>query len=167
VAHDSTGLRARPLLASAMHRDRAVLQRLSIRPLAILCLALVAARCGETAVSEVAVAPSGVRCQTGLAAPPSAFPSGGGSVKVVVTAARECSWSLSSEASWIRVSPASGQGEAEATVTAEANDQARSRTGSVVVNDQRIVVAQEAAPCRFTLDRTQTQVGGNGGRFTV
>ena len=150
-----------------MHRDRAVFARLSMRPLAILFLAIMAARCGDTAVSEVAVAPTGVRCQTSLATPPSAFPSGGGSVKVVVSAARECSWTLSSEAAWIQVSPASGQGESEATVSAAANEQARSRSGAVVVNDQRVTVTQEAAPCRFTLDRSETRIAANGGRFTV
>ena len=150
-----------------MHRDRAVLPRLSKRPVAILIAAVIAAGCGDTSVTEVAVAPTAVRCQTSVAAPPSAFPSGGGSVKVTVTAARECSWSLSSEASWIQVSPSSGQGESEATVTAAPNEQARSRNGTVVVNDQRVTVTQEAAPCRFTLDRSQTQIAANGGRLTV
>jgi hypothetical protein len=134
---------------------------------AIFFLAVIAAGCGDTAVTEVAVAPSSVRCQTSLATPPSAFPSGGGTVKVMVSAARECSWSLASEASWIQVAPSSGQGESEATVTAAANEQARSRTGIVIVNDQRVTVAQEAAPCRFNLDRSQTQIGANGGRVTI
>jgi hypothetical protein len=167
AVHDSTGLDLRPRLASPMHRDRPVLPRLSIAPLAILFLAAIAAGCGDTTVTEVAVAPTGVRCQTGLATPPSAFPADGGTAKVVVTAARECSWSLSSEASWIRVAPSSGQGESEVTVTATANDQARSRTGTVVVNDQRVSVTQEPAPCRFTLERSQTQSGSNGGRLSV
>jgi hypothetical protein len=150
-----------------MHRDRAVISRLSMWPAALLFLAVIAAGCGDTTVSEVAVAPTGVRCQTSLATPPSAFPSGGGSVKVVVSAARECSWSLSSDASWIQVAPSSGQGESEATFTAAANEQARSRTGTVVVNEQRVTVTQEAAPCRFNMDRSQTQIGANGGRFSV
>ena len=132
----------------------------------MLLFAVSAAGCGETSVSEVAVAPSGVRCQTSVGSPPE-FPPGGGSVTVAVTAARDCVWSLSSEASWIQVSPSSGQGESEVTLTAVANDLASSRTGAVVVNDRRVMITQAAAPCRFTLDRSQARIGADGGIVTV
>jgi hypothetical protein len=150
-----------------MHREGPVPVRLSTTQLAILFLAAIASGCGDTRVAEVAVAPTGVRCQTTLSTPPTPLPADGASVKAVVTAARECSWSVSSEASWIQVAPSSGEGESEVTLTAAANDRASSRSGVVLVNDQRVTIAQEAAPCRFALERSQTRIGAGGGRVSV
>jgi Putative binding domain, N-terminal len=132
-----------------------------------MALAVTTAACGGgTAVTEIS-APTGVRCQTNLTGPPSALPAAGGSVTAVVAAARECTWSVSSEASWIRVAPASGQGELEVTLTAAANQQPSARSGTIVVNDRRLTVTQEASPCRFTLERADTRIDAGGGRFAV
>jgi hypothetical protein len=133
----------------------------------ILAALVIASGCaGGTTVTEL-TGPTGVRCQTGLVSSPSALPAGGGRVNVMVSAARECAWSASSDTSWLQVSPASGQGEQQLTLMAAENQQPSSRTASLVINDQRVTVTQEASPCRFELSRSSARIGWDGGRVTV
>jgi hypothetical protein len=107
------------------------------------------------------------RCQTAVSAPPSALPAAGGQVTLAVVAARECTWTAASEASWARISPSAGQGEGSVTLTAAANPEARTRTGSIVINDNRLSVAQEPAPCRYEVSPGALRLSQEGGRSTV
>src|SRR5689334_4844209 len=113
-------------MAAAMHPSMAVATRLigTILP-TLLCL--IAIGCGGTSVIEL-TGPTGARCQTSLAAAPSAIPASGGRVNVDVSAARECSWSAASDASWAQLSPTSGQGDGAVTLTVSANQVPNSRT---------------------------------------
>jgi hypothetical protein len=150
-----------------MHRRPPVLHRLKHAFVAAtIAFLLAAAACSGTNVSELS-APTAVRCQTGFAAPPSAFPASGGRINATVTAARECSWSAAADSSWLQLSPASGQGESEIILTAAANQQPTSRTAAVVVNDYRVTVRQDASPCAFALSRSDARIDSRGGRFGV
>src|SRR5688500_2697241 len=151
-----------------MHRRCPVLQRLTCLYIAgTLGLFLITSACGGgTSVSELS-GPTGVRCQSGFAVPPAGFPADGGRVTVVVSAARECSWSASADASWLQLSPSAGQGESEVTIVVAANQQARPRTGTIVLNDSRTTVTQDAAPCRFSLNHTEGRIDSRGGRLRV
>jgi hypothetical protein len=74
---------------------------------------------------------------------------------------------VASESGWIGVSPTSGQGEATVTLSVNPNTTATPRTGAIVLNDARLVVAQEPAPCEFELDRELVRVASGGGSASV
>lgn len=120
-------------------------ERLRNLPTYLVLTAVASGACAGTSVSELA-GPSLARCATGLSSPPSAFPAAGGRASIVVTAARECAWTATSDSSWLQVSPATGEGESAVTVVAVANSQHAVRRGVVRINDQLVTVAQDAAP---------------------
>jgi alkylated DNA nucleotide flippase Atl1 len=143
-----------------------VVHLVNLRVLGASALILSTVACGGTVVSEL-TGPDVVRCQTTLAAPQSPVPSNGAQLSAAVGAARECSWTASSEAPWIRVSPSSGQGEATLTLVVESNGTAIARSGTIVLNDSRHTLAQEAAPCRYELNRGTAVVPHTGGSTSV
>ncbi len=129
---------------------------------------MIAVACGgstTTTINEVA-GPSGVRCQTSVNTP-GTIPHAGSSLTLTVVAPRECAWTAASEASWVQVAPASGQGEASVTATVAENDDARSRTGTLVINDTRVTLTQEAAPCRYQLGSSEARLSHDGGRTAI
>lgn len=149
-----------------MHRWGDVSVRMTFSKIAVAATAALAAACGgsttTTTISEV-TGPSAVRCQTSVNTP-ATVPYAGSSVTLNVVAPRECSWTVTNETSWVHVAPASGQGEASVTATVEENGDARSRTGTLVINDTRVSVTQEAAPCRYQLGSSEARMSPEGGR---
>lgn len=148
-----------------MHRRGGVLSHAARRLLCGPAVAIVAVACGG-ATSEQLIGPTGSRCQIGLAPPP-AVPASGSDVSVAVTAARDCTWTAASDAPWIAVNPASGQGSGTVAVTVAANARPSPRSASVAVNDSRVTIAQDAAPCRFELASPGARVDAEGGRASV
>ena len=134
--------------------------------LLIVLLALVAAACGGTEVSQSA-GPTPVKCGTSLSGVPGSFAASGTRLNATVSTTRECAWQAATDVAWLQVSPASGQGEASLTVTVAENTVAAARSGAIVVNDTRVTVSQQAAPCRFSLSRSSAQVPSQGGPVTV
>jgi hypothetical protein len=135
----------------------------------VVALATCAAvACGSTSVSQV-TGPSDARCQTSLTSTPQSVGPDGGSVTVSVSTTRDCAWTSTSEASWIRLSTATGQGEATFTANVEANPQTTSRSGNVAVNGQRTSISQAGRPCTFDLASAGAQfnAGGGTGRINV
>jgi hypothetical protein len=124
--------------------------------------AMVAFACGSTSVTQLA-GPDDVRCQATVAANTQSVAATGGAVTIAVTTTRDCAWTASSDASWIRLSPASGQGEASVTANVDANPQIVSRSGTVSVNGQRISIAEAARQCTFDLGSSSAQFGSSGG----
>ena len=88
----------------------------------------------------------------------------GGTVAVTVTAARDCTWTASSESSWMQLSATSGQGDASLSVTVAPNQAPSARSGAVVVNDQRLTLSQEARPCTFDIQGSSARMSSDGGR---
>jgi Domain of unknown function (DUF5666)/Putative binding domain, N-terminal/Viral BACON domain len=129
-------------------------------------VACVAAGCGGNSVTTTS-APTPVKCTTNLSGLPASVPAAGTKVQATVSAARECSWSATSEAAWVAMSPDAGQGAAQVTVAVAANDTPVARSGAIVVNGARVTVTQEAASCRFDLDRSSAQVATDGGPVRV
>jgi hypothetical protein len=123
--------------------------------------------CGGSTAVETVVGPDGVRCQTTLAAQPNSIAPEGGSVSVNVTAARDCTWSASTDASWMQLSATSGQGTGTVSVTVARNDQPASRNGAVVVNDQRVSINQQPRPCTYDLRAEPSRLPRPGGRGTL
>ena len=139
---------------------------LSARLLILWCVPVVTAACGATSVAELS-SPTAVRCQASLAVPPGAVPAAGGTFTATVNAARECSWTAGSDASWIRITPVNGLGASELTIVAASNPQALARGASITVNDQRVALSQDPMPCTFQLDRFEVDVPAQGGRVAV
>ena len=133
-----------------------------------LALAIVGSTmaCGGTSVTEI-TGPSAVRCATAFSSPEPSVPASGGQVNVSIAAARECSWTAASEAGWIQVSPSSGQGEATLALSVNPNNTAVPRTGAIVLNDVKLMVAQEPAPCEFELNQNQLAMPYDGGTASV
>ena len=120
---------------------------------------MLSAACGSTS-SSTTTSPSPVRCAVAATANPSTFPASGGTGSLVVSAARECSWSAASQAAWIALAaPTEGQGDGRVTYTVAANGAASARRGTLVLGSVSAEVTQQAAPCRFELDRRSFELG--------
>jgi hypothetical protein len=145
-----------------------VLDRLSasrLKTLAVVLASAICAACGSTSVTELSAPTATSRCIAALAVP-STVPATGARLSAAVTSARECEWTLRSDAAWLTVSPASGTGESPVTLTAAENAQAAPRSAVVTLNDQRIQVTQEPAPCQFNLSQSAVGVDAAGGTFS-
>ena len=147
------------------HASTAVVHH-SVRFLFGCVVACVAAGCGGNSVSTT-TGPSPVKCATSLSGLPVTLPATGTKVQATVTAERECSWSVTTDVSWVKLSPATGQGEGSVTVAVAANDNPVARAGAIVINGARVTVSQAPASCRFDLDRQSTQVAAAGGRVPI
>jgi hypothetical protein len=118
--------------------------------------------------STSVTSPSAVRCPVDLALSPTTLDAAGGSGQITIAVGRECTWDARSETEWIALmAPTSGQGEAILGYTASPNAVVSARRGAVVVNDQRVEIAQAAAACRFDLSARGASVAAQGGRITV
>jgi hypothetical protein len=138
---------------------------------AILVLSLLAAGCGDTTVTQV-TGPEQVRCQITLSSSAANVPAAASQLSVNVTAARDCGWSSASDASWVQVAPASGQGDGTVGLNVATNTQQAARATNVRVNDELFRVTQAAAaaplpPCTYRLDPTSRNIGDNPATRTV
>ena len=128
-------------------------------------MGLAASACTSASVST---GPSPVKCLVSLATSNPAVNAEGGAGSVAVTTERECSWSVSSEASSITIaSPASGQGEGTIEYRVSANPGTVARTGAIAVNNQRAEIAQAAGACRFTIAPVSESVADTGATASV
>jgi hypothetical protein len=132
-----------------------------------VALAIFAAACSESAVTQVTGPGPATRCQTALTGVPTSLPSSAARLTATVSTNRECRWTIESDASWMQVSPNSGQGEASVSVVVAENPTAIDRSTALVVNGSRVAVSQVAAPCRFELGSSSSRVSPEGGFFKV
>jgi hypothetical protein len=138
----------------------------SVLPAVFIAAAIAAASCGSsTSTSSVTTGPTAGKCQIALTASSNVVADGGaGSISVGTQP--ECEWSVSTQTSWIsEISPASGQGNGKVDFRAAPNAASSAREGEIVVNDSRVRVMQDAAPCRFSItpgDQTVSSADGNG-----
>lgn len=86
---------------------------------------------------------------------------------MAITAARECTWTIATNANWMSISGnRSGQGEATIAYNVAANPAPAPRSGTISVGAQTVQVSQAAAPCQFSLSRTQDAISSSGGRLS-
>jgi hypothetical protein len=127
---------------------------------------LVSIKC--TAASTSVLAPTTSKCQISSAAGQSSFGPAGGSGSVAITASRECTWTATTEASWIRITGSStGQGDGSVPFSVSNNTVPSVRSASIVVGEQQVPISQEAAPCVFQLTSTTKTVPASGETFSV
>ncbi|BCS34911.1 hypothetical protein TBR22_A41370 [Luteitalea sp. TBR-22] len=98
----------------------------------------------------------------------SAAPAGGTESVALTSAADGATWSASSNASWLGVSPASGVGSATVTLTASANAaSALSRTATATVAGHQVTVTQAGSTATFTLSSSAWMPAAAGGTHLV
>jgi hypothetical protein len=139
---------------------------LALPAAATALLSILILGCGSTSVTELS-GPESIRCLASLNGPAPAAPATGGRVDVTVVSERECAWSASTDASWLQVSPTSGQGQGAVTLTIAPNSQSSARTASLIVNSQRYSVTQQGTPCRYTLSDSTARLSSDAGSTTV
>jgi hypothetical protein len=69
----------------------------------------------------------------------------GQNVTVALTGPAGCDWSAQSGATWLAVTPPSGNGSASLTVTVQPNDETSTRGSSIALGNLTLPVAQSAA----------------------
>lgn len=113
-------------------------------------------------------APSSAKCQISAASSRAAFGASGGAGVLTISADRDCEWAAQAAVTWIAVDgPASGQGAATVNFGVSANGAPTARKGAIVVAGTPLEITQDAAPCRYSLDRSTASVTADGGRLTV
>ena len=81
---------------------------------------------------------------------------------------RECDWTADPSASWIVVTAGKqGQGDGTVAYRVVENVDPVSRHGSIAVSGQSVQIAQEPAPCRFSVSPTQLNVPSSGADVSV
>jgi uncharacterized protein (TIGR03437 family) len=130
---------------------------------------------GQTASAAQTVA----RCASGGGPAPacgfgvpsaSSVPGSGGTGTIQVTTAATCSWTASSNASWITLTAgASGTGSGTVGYRAAANPGTTPRTGTLTVAGVTHTVTQAAgsAPCSYSLSPSSASVAASGGTAAV
>jgi hypothetical protein len=124
---------------------------------AVAAALLLSVACGSTS-STTSAGPSPDKCQVSASNTTPTFNSTGGEGAITVQAARECGWSASASAPWIALGSTQGRGDMSLKYTVQPNAAGLPRRASVLVSGQPVDVAQQAAPCRFSLDRTVVDV---------
>jgi hypothetical protein len=142
-----------------------------LTPGSFLALALAAAAgtlaCTSAKTSTAIMSPTSDKCQVQVGNAPSAFAAGGGQGTVTITTSRDCTWSLSTDASWVSLNIANGQGDATIPYGVAANPVPSARSAAITVGGQTVELSQSAAPCRYSLSRSGDSIGFGGGRVAV
>jgi len=132
-----------------------------------LIVAVAAAAC-HSAQTSVTGPTADTKCQVTASSTPESFTANGGTGSVTVAAARDCTWSIATTATWVSIGgERSGQGEASISYTVAANPVPVARSGSIVVASQTVSVSQAAAPCTYSLSRPRDTIGFEGGALSV
>lgn len=129
----------------------------------VVATAALSVACGSDS-AVTATGPAPIKCQVAVAAVSATVAADGGSSTFRVTAAPECPWDASTSVPWLDgLSPASGQGDGTVAFRVAPNPTPSSREGDILVNDARLRIAQQAAPCRFDVEPRTLSVDAAGG----
>ena len=92
----------------------------------------------------------------------------GGTASVPVTAPQECGWDATTPATWITgLAPSSGQGTAMLEFQVAPNPAPIARETDVLINQERVHVSQDAAPCVYTIAPNNQTIPAAGGAGTI
>ena len=124
--------------------------------------------CTSSQTSTAVTSPASVKCQVQVGSPTTTdFTSAGGNGTVAIATTRDCTWTVSTSASWVSVANSSGQGEASVPYSVAANPVPMARAAQIAVSDATLQLSQDAAPCRFALSSSSVSVAAAGGPLTV
>ena len=109
------------------------------------------------------------QCSYYLSPNGSNFDAAGGSRTFEVSTTSSCSWTASSNASWISItSGGSGTGNGTVTYRVETNPTTSSRNGSITAGGVQFSILQVGAvSCSFSLMPSSATVGSSGGNGTI
>jgi len=99
----------------------------------------------------VNVSQAGTACAYALRSPAGAAPPGGGSGSVGVVSSPGCTWTSSSNASWLTINSSANNGTGDVAFTADANNTSTPRSGTLTIAGETYTVNQGAVPCDFNL----------------
>jgi hypothetical protein len=134
---------------------------------AVLSVALLLTAVGCGSSTSTVVSPSSARCAVALTGGSSIAASGGNGT-INVSAARECPWTASSDASWLTItSTPSGQGDGVVQYSAGSNPAPAVRRGAIAVAESRTELTQAAAPCQFAVTPSSFTFDAAGGDNSV
>jgi Viral BACON domain/Putative binding domain, N-terminal len=92
---------------------------------------------------------------------------GGGTALATVTTAAGCTWTATSGAAWVTVSPAGGASTGALAIRVAANTGMTSRTGAVTIAGQSFTVTQAAGACTYSISPEGVSFGSNASTSTV
>ncbi len=127
-------------------------------------LVTLTAACSGGSTSIDITAPTAAKCEVSVAnAMSGAVPAAGASSTLTVTTTRDCTWTATTNATWIAwTSTANGQGSASITYRVSANHDPAQRRATVGVNAAELMVIQDPAPCRYGVTPASTTVSADG-----
>jgi hypothetical protein len=117
--------------------------------------------------SRAQITQSAAECVITLVTSATDFPPAGGSERIEVRASSAlCSWTASTDAPWISITPpTTGRGNGSLNITVAATT-GPPRTAIVNIGGQQFSVTQSQG-CSYATDRTGLSVGANGGAASV
>jgi hypothetical protein len=110
-------------------------------------------RAGTVTVAgqSVTVNQSGINCSYSLRSSNGSVPSSGGAGSVGVIAPSACSWTATSNDTWLTISSSPGGGSGDVLFVAQANAGTAARAGTLTVAGLTYTVTQPGAPCSYTI----------------
>ena len=133
--------------------------------LAAVCAAGLGLACDSSAPTTPTPA-----CTYSLSTSSLSFQAPGGSGSVTVTTESRCSWTASSQSSWLSIaSGATGTGSGAVTFTVASNAASAGRTGTLNVAGLQVSINQEAvaAPCEYVASPDRTSFAKDSATGTV
>jgi hypothetical protein len=142
----------------------------SVSGLGTVLLVVVASSAVSVACSSsqtaVTAPTSDVRCAITANSSTGSFTAGGGSGTLTVSTARDCTWTVTTDSSWVTISGSrNGQGQASLPFTVAPNPVPSARSGAIAVGASRVPLNQAGAPCTYSLSRTGDRIDAAGGRL--
>jgi hypothetical protein len=140
----------------------------TVTALAVAGLVALSSACSKTETSISAPSAAAERCDLTATPNPASFPPPGGQGSLTITTARDCTWSVASDATWVTIAgDHNGQGEATVAYSVAANPVPSARSAAIVVGKKSVAVTQQAAPCIFSLSPIGDTISEVGGRLSV
>jgi hypothetical protein len=134
----------------------------------VLLVSMFAAGCGAGSNSIEVTGPTAVKCQVSVTnAMTGTVPAQGADSTIAIDTTRDCTRTASADAPWIVITPAAaGQGGGTVGYRVAANGEAVQRRGSLDVNNSKVEITQQAAPCRFAVTPASATVPAAGATLT-
>ncbi len=124
--------------------------------------------CSISIGSNTTVTATFTSCSYNLSSTAQSFTSSGGEGSVNVSANSGCSWSASSNDSWISItSGSSGTGSSTVSYTASENTSTSSRTGTMTIAGHTFTVTQDGTACTYSISPTSRSFDTSGGKGSV
>ncbi len=127
-------------------------------------------RSGSIAVEDqvVTINQGGLDCSYSLSSTSTSIDGAGGNDEIYVSAPEGCSWTVASNVEWVVIAQGDrGTGNGSFLCVVEANPTIQSRSGTLEVEGQTIMVTQAGAECTYAASATSTLFEGEGGSGNI